>query len=301
MLLAKALIFANMETIAGTRTHGSDVDWVSVGAFLALAFGLSWACFIELPALGLPFAVVGPVGMFGPAIAAIGVRLVRREPLRGLGLWPLGRGRWYLAAYVTVPALIVIGAGLALAAQYQRWDPRLGPIPSPLTPGAILILGVVQAFTLGAIVNVFFTAGEELGWRGHLLPRLAPLGGPVAAVTVGVIWGLWHAPVIALVGLGATVGMAGTGPRGWVVAPFFCLTTVPLGVIYAWLRFRSGSVWPCVLAHAMANSGLATLAQLALSTPGSMLIGGPVGLLGVAPAWALAIWLIATGRLRAPV
>ncbi len=282
--------------------RGAGIDRVSVGAFLVLAFGLAWACFIGLPALGLPFVVTGNAGMLCPAIAALAVRLVRHEPLRGLGLWPLGSGRWYVAAYLIPPALIVAGAGLALATGYQRWDLHLPPLPPglALTPQELLALGLVQVFTVNAVINLVFTLGEELGWRGHLLPRLSPLGGPVAAVVVGVIWGLWHAPVIALFGLGAVVGLPEFGMKSWALAPFFCLTTIPLGVIYAWLRFRSGAVWPCVLAHAMANSGLAALAVLALSAPGSMLIGGPIGLLGVAPAWALTIWLIATRRVRAP-
>jgi membrane protease YdiL (CAAX protease family) len=291
-----------MESIARTEPRSGDVDWTSVGTFLALAFGLAWVTWFVLRALGLPAVVVGSAGMFGPAIAALVVRLVRREPLRGLGLWPLGPFRWYAVAYVAVPAIIVVGAGLSLLVRYQRWDPHFPAGLSghiPLTPTALIALGVVSAFTEGAIVNVFFAFGEELGWRGHLLPRLASLGGPQAAVTVGVIWGLWHAPIIAFYGLGGTVGMDGSGPIGWAVAPFFLLTIIPLGVIYAWLRFRSGSVWPCVLAHAMANSGLQVEVQLALSAPGTMFIGGPVGLLGLAPAWALAIWLIASGRLAA--
>lgn len=279
------------------------MDWVSAGVFLAFAFGLAWTCWFVLRALGLPEVVVASVGMFSPAVAALLVRLARREPLGGLGLRPLGPFRWYAVAYVVVPAIIVVGAALSLVVRYQQWGPHYPagfPAKAPLSPTALIALSVVQAFTLGAVVNVFFALGEELGWRGHLLPRLAPLGDPQAAVAVGVIWGLWHAPIIAFFGLGATVGMAGSGPTGWAVAPYFCLVTVPLGVIYAWLRVRSGSVWPCVLAHAMANAGLQVQVQLALSSPGTMFIGGPVGLLGLVPAWALAIWLIASGRLETP-
>jgi uncharacterized protein len=292
-----------METISRTEPRSVDVDRVSVGAFLALAFGLAWASWFALRAAGLPEVVVASTGMFAPAIAALVVRLVRREPLRGLGLWPLGSFRWYAVAYVVAPAIIVTGAALSVLARYQHWAPHYPvglPAKVPFTPTALIALSVVGAFTSGAVVNVVFALGEELGWRGHLLPRLAPLGGPQAAVAVGVVWGLWHAPIIALYGLGATVGMAGSGPMGWAVPPFFLLTTIPLGVIYAWLRFRSGSVWPCALAHGMANAGLQVQVQLALSAPGTMLVGGPVGLLGIAPAWALAIWLIASGRLRAP-
>ena len=46
--------------------------------------------------------------------------------------------------------------------------------------------------------QMIFTFGEEFGWRGYLLPRLAPLGGISAAIITGVIWGLWHTPVIVL-------------------------------------------------------------------------------------------------------
>lgn len=292
-----------MASIVRTAPRSGEVDWVSVAVFLALAFGLAWACWFVLRALGLPEVGVASVGMFSPAIVAILVRLARREPLRGLGLRPLGPFRWYAVAYAVVPAIIVVGAALSLVVRYQHWGPHYPagfPAKAPLSPTALIALSVVQAFTLGAVVNVLFAFGEELGWRGHLLPRLAPLGAPQAAVAVGVIWGLWHAPIIALYGLGATVGMAGSGPMGWAVAPFFLLTTIPLSVIYAWLRFCSGTVWPCVLAHAMANAGLQVQVQLALSLPGTMFIGGPIGLLGIAPAWALAIWLIASGRLGAP-
>jgi hypothetical protein len=52
-------------------------------------------------------------------------------------------------------------------------------------------------------------------------------------------------------------------------------------VIFAWFRFRSSSIWPGVLVHAMADSGLAALAVLAPSHPGSQLIGGPIGLIGL--------------------
>jgi len=289
----------------GAVARGRGINWISVGAFLLLAFGLAWACFIGLTALGLPFVVSGNAGMLCPAIAALAVRLVRRESLRGLGLGlrPLGPGRWFLAAYLIPPALIVAGAGLELAIGYQRWSPHLPSLPPglPLSAGEVLALAVLQAFTLNAVLNLPLTLGEELGWRGHLLPRLSPLlGGPMSAVVVGVIWGLWHAPVLALFGFGAAIGLPGQGMQSWALALFFCLTTIPLGVIYAWLRFRSGSVWPCVLAHAMANSGLAALAVLALSTPSSMWLGGPTGLLGLAPAWALTIWLVATGRVWAP-
>src|SRR5579884_4003110 len=234
-------LIANMKLDAMARVSRSGVRWGPVGVFLLLAFGLSWACFVGLRLVGLPFTVRATAGMFGPAAAALLLRWGSGEGLRGLGLWP--RWGWaYLWAYLLPILLFGAAVALALAARYQRWD----------------LLGNWQS-VLDA------TLREELGWRGDLLPRLAPLGGTVAAVAVGVIWGLWHAPVIALDGYEF-------GIRSWSVAPFFCLFTVPLAVILAWLRFRSGSVWPCVLMHAGVNA-VAGLVLLALSRPSSALIG----------------------------
>jgi uncharacterized protein len=68
-------------------------------------------------------------------------------------------------------------------------------------------------------------------------------------------------------------------------------------VILAWLRFSSGSVWPCVLAHAAINAP-AGLIVLALSRAGNTLIAPPVGVLGMLPFWAFAAWLIVSGRLQ---
>jgi len=226
---------------------------------------------------------------------------LRRARFRELGLWSLGRPRWYVVAYLVIPVAILAGAALELVSRYQHWDVHLGAlIPGrvPISSSTLILLLVVSALTEGALLGLPFTLGEELGWRGFLVPRLSPLGGAAAAVITGVVWGLWHAPVIVLSGWGAVTSLPGYEPAPWYMAPFFCLTTVPLGIIYAWLRLRSRSVWPCVLAHAMANSGFAVLAIVVFSPPGSPLIGGPVGLLGIAPAWALALWLVLSGRLR---
>lgn len=106
------------------------------------------------------------------------------------------------------------------------------------------------------------------------------------------VWGLWHAPLIALDGYEY-------GVRSWAVAPLFCLFTVPTAVIMAWLRFRSGCVWPTVIMHAAINAEASTV-LLAVTAAPSMLIGAPIGLIGVGPYWVAATWVIVTGRLTPP-
>jgi uncharacterized protein len=284
------------------------VDWRSVGLYLALAFGWSWAAFIGLRALGVPFVPRTLVGMFGPALAAALTRLLRREGFRDLGLRLSRSGRpdlSYLYAYLVPLLLLACGAALALLIGRQHWaltenwdrliTQQLGSAggaaaASRKTLLSLLPVVVLATLTLSVAINCVATTGEELGWRGHLLVRLTPLGGPPAAILTGVVWGLWHAPVIGLDGYEY-------GIRNWLLAAYFCLLTVPLGAILAWLRFRSGSVWPCVLAHATINSA-AGLVVLGLSPPPNTLLAPPVGLLGVAPFWAFAAWLLGSGRLR---
>jgi membrane protease YdiL (CAAX protease family) len=285
------------ETAAAVRAR---VDAGSVGLYLVLTFGLSWAAFIGLRALGVPFLPRAAAGMFGPAAAMVLTRLLRHEGFADAGLRLSSRGglhRAYLFGYL-VPILL-LGAGVALSllfgqqhvAVQQNLQALVGSRAGPAIPPQLLLLLVaVSTLTVSVLLDCVGTAGEELGWRGHLLVRLAPLGGSVSAVAVGVVWGLWHAPLIGLDGYEY-------GDTSWVLAPYFCLFTVPLAVILAWLRFSSGSVWPCVLGHAAINAP-AGLVLILLSRPASTLIAPPVGLLGVLPFWAFAAWLVVSGRLR---
>ncbi len=294
----------------------SDVKWTSIALFLVLAFGISWSIFIGLRALGVPFGIRTAIGMFGPAIAAVLVRIIRREGFAdaGLRLTAPGRpGAWrmYLAAYLIMPLLIALGIGFALLTGVQHWAfsenlHALGrliantltkqgkSLPAGYSADQLALINIITqialAFTLGILFNMIFTFGEEFGWRGYLLPRLAPLGGISAAIITGVIWGLWHAPVIVLDGYNYP-------GHPWAGVGVMVIFTVALGMIFAWLRFRSGSVWPSVMGHAAFNAqaGFGVL----LLSPADSLVRAPIGLVGLVPMIAFAIWLAATGRLKA--
>jgi membrane protease YdiL (CAAX protease family) len=303
-------------TAASTTPATSHVEWSGVALFLGLAFGLSWAIWLGLGALGVAFVLRTAIGMFGPAAAAALVRgPLRHEGFADAGLRLVGkghpRGGWmYLAAYVTPPVLIAAGIGLSLLIGYQHWTDPIAALQHMLTsqlaavhrslPRRItlpqlaritLVAQLAAALTVGLAINMLFTFGEEFGWRGYLLPRLAPLGGPWAAVLTGLIWGLWHAPLIVLSGYNFP-GHPWLGISGMVVF------TVALGVVFAWLRFRSGSIWPSTLAHAAINAQ-AGIALLVLAPARDSLLRPPVGLIGVIPFAVLAIALVISGRVRA--
>ena len=285
---------------------GSGVAWRSVGLFVLLAYAISWTVEISLAALGVPFSVLATVAMFGPAAAALLTRWILGEGLSDMGLRISSTDspdRWYAYAWIGTPIVLVAGLLLALATGGQHWDllanfqhllasqapaSKLRSLPPA---GVLLAIEIAAALTVAPAINGFFAAGEELGWRGHLLIRLAPWGRLRAALAVGVVWGLWHAPLIVMFGY-EYPGFPRLGPF------FFCLFTVPVSVVLAWLRFRSGSVWPGALAHGALNAQ-GSLVLLAL-TPANPLITPPVGVLGIVPVAALAIWLVATGRLSGP-
>ncbi len=62
--------------------------------------------------------------------------------------------------------------------------------------GLIVAIQIAISFTLGPLINTLLALGEELGWRGFLLPSLLPLGQWRAILMSGLIWGVWHAPAI---------------------------------------------------------------------------------------------------------
>ena len=303
-----------IEPIA-VKPEKTPVDWTGIALFIVLAFGLSWVIWLGLAAVGVSFTIRVAIGMFGPAIAATIVRLIRREGFADAGLRLAARGRKgvvriYIAAYVLPPILIAAGIGLALLTGVQHWAfsdnlhtlartltaqmQSVGQaLPSGISANQLALISIIAqtalAFTLAIPLNMVFTFGEEFGWRGYLLPRLSPLGGIQAAIITGVVWGLWHAPIIVLNGYNYP-------GHPWSGVVMMVIFTVALSMIFACLRFRSGSVWPSTLAHAAFNAQ-AGFAIVFLSQADSLL-RAPIGLIGLLPTIAFAIWLAVTGRLK---
>jgi membrane protease YdiL (CAAX protease family) len=140
------------------------------------------------------------------------------------------------------------------------WLTGIGGVPSPtFLQRASFTLGlhgasatkiILYAFGYLAVMGLLNPGalGEEMGWRGFLLPELDRwLGFRRAALVTGVIWALWHWP--AVIWGGYNVGT----PLPYALV---CLTAMVLAgsVIAAWLRLKSGSIWPCVIMHATHNA-----------------------------------------------
>lgn len=295
------------------------VSWARVAAFVVLALGLAWAVCAPMWASGQglnhPLAQVLMVAMmYTPTVAALLVTFVGGRPPsipRRLGLGPLrpvgrvvGVTAISLAVFCLLPFLaVLLGGALGLvqldltsfsAAQAQLDQvAQLTGSSDGMTPQQ-LVLVTVLVVPLNALVSSLAAFGEELGWRGWLVPNLLPLGRWPALLLSGLVWSVWHAPIILL---GYNFGY--TDIRGLALMTCFCL---PLGVLLGWLRLRTASLWPAVVAHGAVNAATsATLILLAadqLQDVRQLGLGTFVGIPGWVLTVALIVLLVLTGQLR---
>lgn len=229
------------------------------------------------------------VTMFTPMVAVLLMLLVvtrdgyTRTGWQALGLHRLGWQRWGLA---------VLGPLLVLSCTYAIvWSTGIGRLQWAAL-GETVALGGLISLLLNLIIDMILALGEESGWRGYLLPHLLPLGRTRALLLSGFVHGLWHLPVMLL-----TPFYHESGNR-LLVAALFVLSTTCGGVFFGYLRLKSASVWPAVLAHGVFNRlwGIFTAITVAASSPVLLeyLAGesGVITLIGIAlmAGWLLYRW-----------
>lgn len=234
----------------------------TVTAYVAIACAIAWALWLGSSAAfgagSRQYILSLSLGMYAPGIAAVIVSRGISENKTGIGWRPAVKGnvRWYLAALLVPAVLTVLGGGVFLVFFPHCFDPELSLLAaaidgSGLTPWQYLGMALVQCVTAGPFINAVFAVGEEAGWRGYLYPRLsARFGRRRGYILGGVIWGLWHAPIIAL---GHNYGVEYWGyPVTGILA--MCVFCIAAGTALAFLYEKSGSVWPCAIAHGAVNA-----------------------------------------------
>lgn len=225
------------------------------GLFVALAVAQTLAI-----ALALPHAGIAPlIAIATPAIAVTLVITVatprgeRRAAWAGIGLLRRPTGRGVLVAIVGPAAITALSFAAAAAVGVARF-PNLNLAPGAVASGTLKVTGTLIIFTV-----VFI--GEEMGWRGYLLPRLAELmPGRHAAVLTGACHAIFHLPLLLLT---TTYQFAG---NRLVVVPMVMLTLTLAGVWYGWLRAWTGSIWPVSLSHSAFNIFMETAGAAAVAT-----------------------------------
>jgi membrane protease YdiL (CAAX protease family) len=217
-----------------TRTHDTRAE---LTAFLVLTFALSavfWWLIIDAGSLGAHGGLYVLALMWCPGVSALITRLIFQHDIRGEG-WGPGAPRWLALAYLLPVAYATVAYGAV-------WMLGLGGVDlSRFTTGTVTFL------VLGTIQSLISATGEELGWRGFLVPKLAKtMSFGRLAVLSGAIWAVWHFPLIIFADYNS-------GTATWYSLLCFAVMVVALAVILAWLRLRSGSVWPAAILHASHN------------------------------------------------
>ncbi|GAA3851012.1 CPBP family intramembrane metalloprotease [Brevibacterium ammoniilyticum] len=311
---------AAAQTPTDTPVTPARVPWLEVGVFILVAGGLGWLVCLPLWLSGKGLAdpvltqICATTLMFTPLLGTVAAVLVQRRRHRAtipnipryLGLWPLypvGRVLGVTGLAVLGTYLLVLAAAFVSAA-FGWLSLDLGGLSgfrSALTglPGLdTMPLGAALAvYLLIVVVNTAATAvfafGEEVGWRGWLLTSLRPLGTWPLLVIIGVVWGLWHAPLILLGYNFARPNLAGLA--------LMVGACIALSILFGWLRLRTGSVWPAVFAHAALNASAGMLLALVLNGNAPAPDAALVTMLGVS-GWIVSgvviLVLILTGQFR---
>lgn len=247
------------------------VNWKKVACFLGFTFGLSWTLAGVYYALGgrlsSPSGLAMVIAyMFTPlAGALLTQKVVYREPaMRALGIHFRLNWWWLLASLVPLAmAFATFGVGLLLPGTY--YDPSmsgfLGRFTTMLSPEElrklseqmtavpswqVLLFATLSALVAAYTVNGLAAFGEEAGWRGLLLRELAPLGFWRATALIGIIWGVWHAPII----------LQGHNYPNYPVLGVAMMTvlTLLLSPIITYVRLRAKSVIAAAIFHGAFNA-----------------------------------------------
>lgn len=176
--------------------------------------------------------------MWGPTLAAVATRLIYQRNLKGFGL-AVGKPVW-----LAIGILLPVVAGLIMFG--TAWLTGIAPFCTDKT-AVIFSVAFIPAFLYAIAFNCFAAAGEEFGWRGFLVPELARgLGFTELALISGAIWTVWHFPMMFF---GSYHGAGSI----WYSLAVFIPSVMGAGLILAWLRIASGSVWVAVLFHGFWN------------------------------------------------
>jgi membrane protease YdiL (CAAX protease family) len=223
--------------------------------FFSLTYAVSWTCFIAAAALSGTSTVPASsplrvlllaLGTFAPSLVALALtaseagRAGAEALLRPLLESRVG-GRWYLFA---IAYMLAIKLAVALLLRMVGWWPRFDT-------------EALYAFPLAVIISTPVQAGEEIGWRGCALPRLAErYGFARASLVLGLGWACWHLPILFVHGHG-NYGQS---------FPVFAVGGVALSVAMAWLYVHTqGSLLLVMLMHSAVNQAVGIVPSTVLN------------------------------------
>ena len=210
---------------------GTTRPWAKIIAFVALTFAISSVFYVIMYLTGSA-RDIGVFWMWSPGVSAILTQWLFRGSIRDFG-WNVGPIKYWLLGLL-VPLLY------ALVIYGVAWATGLAGFKLPT-------LAYIAFLPVGLVAACIAALGEEIGWRGLLVPELSKLTTFTKTVLLTwIIWGVWHYPAIIF------ADYHSDAPRLFDLGAL-SITVLGLSVFTAWLRLRSGSLWPAVVWHGAHN------------------------------------------------
>ncbi len=241
------------------------VSWIAAGLFYWS--GLAWGSMESMV-----FAIVY---MFFPLICVVIVqKFIYKQPVMKTYGVNKKINRWLLVAWLLPVLLTFATIGVSLLFPGVSYSPEMSGIldyapegvfdEMPFSPAVMFWLMLAQALIAGPTLNAIAGFGEELGWRGFLLKEAAPLGFWKSSAFIGLIWGIWHAPLILM----------GHNYPGYEITGVFMMTLwcILLSPMFSYVTIKAGSVIAAAILHGSINA-VGGLAILPLAGGGPLLTG----------------------------
>jgi membrane protease YdiL (CAAX protease family) len=235
-----------------TEKKGS---WSQIATYLLLLFTFS-SVFYFLVLRAHTLGAAGGLYVLGimwcPALAAIATLKLNGRKLTDLGWkWPStgdAAKSWLIPLiYAFIAYLIVWITGLGAFPNHDfmaQLVPRMG---LALSPAAATALYVLLGGTFGAARSIASALGEEIGWRGFLVPELSrKVSFTATALFSGAVWSCWHYPLLIW-------GDYNSGTPTWYGLSCFTALVISISFVFAWMRLKSASLWTGALLHASHN------------------------------------------------
>ena len=257
--------------------------------YLAWTFLIAWVMQVAVAVLyrnGI--AIVGQLLMGIMRFVPLFGVLLSGQSLSGMGWKPCLKGKikLFLAAWFLPALLTAIGAALYFVVFPGHFDMSGDALAAAagaealeqmqsqgLTYPMYVLISVIGCLTYAPFVNMLLAVGEEAGWRGFLYPQLkAKFGKRQGWLLGGVIWGMWHWPLIWLIGYEYGTDYAGFPIVGMLI---FCIFATAAGVLCDWLYEKTNCIWIPSIFHGAINAAGTVPAVICITNTGSVILLGP--------------------------
>ncbi|MCM1245824.1 MAG: CPBP family intramembrane metalloprotease [Roseburia sp.] len=275
--------------------------------YMIAAFGLAWilemiASIFSNKGNQMVFLISMALTMYTPFVGV----LIARIPLKGMGWVPHLKGKIrYVFFALWMPALLSsIGGGLFFVIFPNAFDSEFLALrrsfeesgaleqleAQGLTIPMCILLTVIFSLTYVPFINMLAALGEEVGWRGAMYPYLKDkLGVTKGRIVGGMIWGVWHWPVLIFAGYHYGKEYIGAPVLGPVI---FCICTTTMGILLDYVYEKSALIWLPALMHGAINA-FTLFESLTKPEYANMAFLGPVwwGIISMIPMIVMAVIL----------